>query len=52
MEIRALVDDNGEGYYNAKDITRAMIAESKSLVLIDANLIRFVKRFIGQLITA
>jgi len=51
MEIRAMVDDNGEVYYNAKDMYNALRKEARNLVCVDNNLIWFVKRFIWKLIS-
>jgi hypothetical protein len=50
MEIRAIVDGNGEVYYSAKDITRALLKEAENLFFIDNNLIVFVRRFILKLL--
>jgi hypothetical protein len=52
MVIRAIVDANGEVYYSGRDIIKALSKEAKNLVMIDNNLIMYVRRFILKLITA
>jgi hypothetical protein len=49
MEIRAMVDANGEVYYNGKDLVEALKAEANSPLLHDNNLVVFIKRFIHML---
>jgi hypothetical protein len=50
IEIRAIVDANGEVYYNGKDLIGALKAEASSPLLYDNNLVVFIKRFIHQLV--
>lgn len=52
MEIRAIIDKDGEEYINAKDLIIVMQKHVYEQAVPSVDMLHFVRRFIVNLITA